>query len=288
MKDNKIYAIFHIGRGGRFHNAGHIEFIGEKTIAEMEALCSDYLFCAGFEDDKFKEWFNTNKREDVYLKSDIKTREEYGITGPIFLEGEYSIGDAEEKKTAQEAAKYYGQTFDVENEEERDAILERIFADMFSRFEYLYEEAMGEALDEYNEKHNTRWFDANGKEVGEIGGGVLDFDGDFDTYYARDFEDLTEKEIEAIRHERMYISDELREACGRKRYTIRQAETGEEIEDVDTIDEAKIIIIGYLMDDYDDDRESGKIEDDCTFEDYRRENESFYEIFDNQKFQVVY
>lgn len=35
METNKLIVAFHIGRGGRFNNQGHVKFIGEKRIGDF-------------------------------------------------------------------------------------------------------------------------------------------------------------------------------------------------------------------------------------------------------------
>lgn len=44
MKTQKIIVAFHEGKGGRFHNAGHVTFIGEKNFQELMANNSNNIF----------------------------------------------------------------------------------------------------------------------------------------------------------------------------------------------------------------------------------------------------
>ena len=44
MKTSKIIVAFHIGRGGRHNNPGHLTFIGEKNFQELLSLNSDNIF----------------------------------------------------------------------------------------------------------------------------------------------------------------------------------------------------------------------------------------------------
>ena len=44
MKNSKIIVAFHTGRGGRFNNAGHKTFIGEKDFKQLVSLQSNNLF----------------------------------------------------------------------------------------------------------------------------------------------------------------------------------------------------------------------------------------------------
>lgn len=48
-------------------------------------------------------------------------------------------------------------------------------------------------------ERDGKFYDCSGNEVGEVGGGRYDFDGDYQTYYATPYDQLTEEEIEAVR-----------------------------------------------------------------------------------------
>jgi hypothetical protein len=41
---NEIYVAFHIGRGGRFYNSGHVTYMGEMDIHKLIELNSNDLF----------------------------------------------------------------------------------------------------------------------------------------------------------------------------------------------------------------------------------------------------
>lgn len=43
MKNSGIIVAFHAGRGGRFHNAGHVTYLGEKNFQDLMNLNSDTL-----------------------------------------------------------------------------------------------------------------------------------------------------------------------------------------------------------------------------------------------------
>lgn len=43
-KENKIIVAFHIGRGGRFYNAGHKTFLGELNFSDLQMLNADNIF----------------------------------------------------------------------------------------------------------------------------------------------------------------------------------------------------------------------------------------------------
>lgn len=44
MENKKIIVAFHVGRGGRFHNAGHKTFIGERNLKDLISMNSNNLF----------------------------------------------------------------------------------------------------------------------------------------------------------------------------------------------------------------------------------------------------
>ena len=44
MTTEKIHVAFHVGRGGRFYNAGHKTFIGEMKFSDLVQKRSEYLF----------------------------------------------------------------------------------------------------------------------------------------------------------------------------------------------------------------------------------------------------
>jgi len=43
-KENQIIVAFHIGRGGRFYNAGHKTFLGELNFRDLQKLNADNIF----------------------------------------------------------------------------------------------------------------------------------------------------------------------------------------------------------------------------------------------------
>ena len=43
-KENQIIVAFHIGRGGRFYNAGHKTFLGELNFMDLQKLNADNVF----------------------------------------------------------------------------------------------------------------------------------------------------------------------------------------------------------------------------------------------------
>lgn len=127
MKTNEeTMAIFHIGRGGRFNNSGHLKFVGLGTIEDAERRLGDV--------------FVRDERED----------------------------DEELLKTMRE------------NGDDAEAVAE-----------------VEERLRAGN--YRTPYYvDSCGNEVGEVGGGHYDFDGQYDTLYVSDLDDLSDAEKAAV------------------------------------------------------------------------------------------
>ena len=73
-KDKTIVA-FHIGRGGRFHNAGHLSYVGEKRIGEF----TNDLFTRFENQDKYKDRFGYDRTygSDQKCILDLITDEEF-------------------------------------------------------------------------------------------------------------------------------------------------------------------------------------------------------------------
>lgn len=126
MKTNEMKAIFHIGRGGRFNNSGHLEFIGIGTVEDAERRLGDAVFV------------RDEREDDEMLLEDLRLN-----------------GDA-------------------------DAI-----AAVESRL----------ATGDYRAPY---YVDCSGNEVGEVGGGHYDFDGQYDTLYVSDIDDLSDREKAAV------------------------------------------------------------------------------------------
>lgn len=68
----------------------------------------------------------------------------------------------------------------------------------------------GDAFDNHLFDHDGVFYDANGNEVGltvaeaATGIGRIELDGDYDTTYTTRFEDLTEKELNALRRDKRH------------------------------------------------------------------------------------
>lgn len=117
MNTEKIYLSFKVGRGGHFHNPGHVTFLGEFDFQELINRCSDSLIIIN------TAWNKENDKETTLPDSEWKLLD----TGNnVILEGR----DAIEAKTGVldfdgDYDKYYTINLeDVCNEKEWNAIRE--------------------------------------------------------------------------------------------------------------------------------------------------------------------
>ena len=111
-----MYVSFHVTRGGRFYNPGHLEFVGEMDFQELQSYLDSHIF--------------------------------------------------------------------IKNRDEKGRFCKPYIADC----------------------------DGNQVSYDDISAmvGTIDLDGDYDTYYVMDADDMGEEELEAIRKYKGYLPDELR------------------------------------------------------------------------------
>ena len=111
-----MYVSFHVTRGGRFFNPGHLEFVGEMDFQELQSYLDSHIF--------------------------------------------------------------------IKNRDEKGRFCKPYIADC----------------------------DGNQVSYDDISAmvGTIDLDGDYDTYYTIDADDMGEEELEAIRKYKGYLPDELR------------------------------------------------------------------------------
>lgn len=111
-----MYVSFHVTRGGRFFNPGHLEFVGEMDFQELQSYLDSHIF--------------------------------------------------------------------IKNRDEKGRFCKPYIADC----------------------------DGNQVSYDDISAmvGTIDLDGDYDTYYVMDADDMGEEELEAIRKYKGYLPDELR------------------------------------------------------------------------------
>lgn len=83
MKTEKIYVSFHIGRGGHYHNPGHLSFVGEENFQDLIHRCMDKC---GIED---KKWNDDPTEEETILPDDEWKLFDNG--GKVILEGRDEI-----------------------------------------------------------------------------------------------------------------------------------------------------------------------------------------------------
>lgn len=95
MKTNEMYVRFHIGRGGRFHNQGHLSYVNEDNFQELLAACGDKL-------GRIEDTYNPETEEETPLPEDkwayineqgrvmVEGREAMeAMTGTLDWDGEY-------------------------------------------------------------------------------------------------------------------------------------------------------------------------------------------------------
>ena len=68
--ENKIIVAFHVGRGGRFNNAGHKTFIGEKNFQDLIDLNFEHLFVQNRVNGKFSKPYLTDLNGTIIVDSD--------------------------------------------------------------------------------------------------------------------------------------------------------------------------------------------------------------------------
>jgi hypothetical protein len=68
--ENKIIVAFHVGRGGRFNNGGHVTFIGEKNLQKLIQLNFDHLFEQNRVNGKFSKPYLTDLNGTIIVDSD--------------------------------------------------------------------------------------------------------------------------------------------------------------------------------------------------------------------------
>lgn len=83
------YVAFHIGRGGRFHNAGHKSFYGEYSLQDLITMFTNHLFLV--EED---ERGNKLSEDKCYIHDGdgnamLKGSAVYAMTGVLDFDGEY-------------------------------------------------------------------------------------------------------------------------------------------------------------------------------------------------------
>ena len=76
---------FHVCRGGRFFNPGHVEFVGEKTFSDVCSMLSDRLFTKNRDEHgRFCKPYIADEVGTVVSEDD-----ENGRTGEIDFDGDY-------------------------------------------------------------------------------------------------------------------------------------------------------------------------------------------------------
>lgn len=90
MKTQKIIVAFHTGRGGRFHNGGHVTFIGEKNFQDLILMNSNNLFEKNRDENgKFCKPYLTDDSGNHITDDDIR-----GEVGTLDFDGQYDTDRA--------------------------------------------------------------------------------------------------------------------------------------------------------------------------------------------------
>lgn len=86
----KLFASFHIGRGGQFHNQGHLSFVAEENFQQLIGRCSDV--CTIFNEDEDgnplpdEEWVLVDCGGNIIIQGRDEIEAE---TGRLEWDGEY-------------------------------------------------------------------------------------------------------------------------------------------------------------------------------------------------------
>ena len=68
--EKRIIVAFHIGRGGRFYNSGHVSFIGEKNFQDLIQMNSNILFYTDRVNGKFAKPHYVDSNGTVMVDGD--------------------------------------------------------------------------------------------------------------------------------------------------------------------------------------------------------------------------
>lgn len=83
---NRIIVAFHIGRGGRYHNAGHCTFIGEKNLQDLITMNDANLFLrVRDENGRFCKAYITDSDGNTILSAEDSLKE----TGTLNFDNQY-------------------------------------------------------------------------------------------------------------------------------------------------------------------------------------------------------
>ena len=158
--ESKIYVSFHIGRGGHFHNPGHLSFHGEEDFQDLIRRCSDVCMIIDTdENDKplaDEDWKLVDTGSNVILEG----REEIeAMTGRLEWDTIYDTD--------------YVTTTDDLSEAEEDAIWEA-----YKNEEYMSDELKDAicTLKEMKRVHTIKGYQTNLECFTQDGCETIDFD----------------------------------------------------------------------------------------------------------------
>lgn len=191
-----IYVSFHIGRGGRFHNPGHLTFRGEEDFQYLIAECSDSCIIISEDVDgntlPDEDWTLEDHGGNVILqgRSEIDAR-----TGRLEWDGEY---DTDYTTTADELSDEEIEAIKVSgayiSDELSDLILPR-WEDMtyeekeenIEQIDETYDFAQYESAEEAADnvvtgyREDTRWFSFRVKDIDDFRADLVKFINDKNT-----------------------------------------------------------------------------------------------------------
>jgi hypothetical protein len=90
MKTQRTIVAFHTGRGGRFNNAGHVTFIGEKNFQDLIQMNDDHLFLQDRKNGKFCKKHYTDLNGTVIVDAEDFN----SLVGTLNFDNDYDTDSA--------------------------------------------------------------------------------------------------------------------------------------------------------------------------------------------------
>lgn len=85
MKTQRTIVAFHTGRGGRFNNAGHVTFMGEKNFQDLISMNSENLF----EQNRVKGRFSKPYLTDLNGQVIVEAEDFNALVGTLNFDNDY-------------------------------------------------------------------------------------------------------------------------------------------------------------------------------------------------------
>ena len=70
-----LIVAFHVGRGGRFYNGGHVSFIGEKNMHQLINMNDNHVFYEDRVNGKFSKPYYTDSNGNIIVDTDDYSKE---------------------------------------------------------------------------------------------------------------------------------------------------------------------------------------------------------------------